>query len=47
MVVVGGFRECVCVCSWGEDGGGGGGGVMTLHRPPILSERVIIAISAG
>lgn len=25
----------------------GGGGLMTLHRPLILSERVIIAIKPG
>lgn len=36
----GGERACMCVCSWK-------GGLMTLHRPLILSERVIIAIKAG
>lgn len=33
--------EWMCVCVRGR------GGVMTLHRPLILSERVIIAIKAG
>lgn len=31
----------MCVCVFRK------GGLMTLHRPLILSERVIIAIKAG
>ena len=34
-------RERACECVRGKGGG------MTLHRPLILSERVIIAIKAG
>lgn len=41
---MGGGAENVCVL---VERMGGWGGLMTLHRPPILSERVIIAISAG
>lgn len=37
----GGERGRVCVCVRGK------GGLMTLHRPLILSERVIIAIKAA
>ena len=42
-MVVGGGGGRVCVCVFVARGGG----LMTLHRPLILSERVIMAIKAG